>query len=135
MDKWYGLHEAAKKGGAYDLSALAEANELERCSSVVMTVFHDKNSSKLNELKVCLLKNRYGAAYEEPIITSVIPEHYYVGDNLDGYEYNDNDVFSTDNEILNQMGNDFYKEDDVYEIPYWFNYDFIIENLFVSKTR
>jgi len=113
-----GWHEAAKKGGAYDLSALAEANELERCSSVVMTVFHDKNSSKLNELKVCLLKNRYGAAHEEPIITSVIPEHYYVGDNLDGYEYNDNDVFSTDNEILNQMGNDFYKEDDVYEIPY-----------------
>lgn len=113
-----GWHEAAKKGGAYDLSALAEANELERCSSVVMTVFHDKNSSKLNELKVCLLKNRYGAAHEEPIITSVIPEHYYVGDNLDGYEYNDNDVMPVDIEGLNQISNDFYKEDDLFEIPY-----------------
>lgn len=114
-----GWHEAAKKGGAYDLSALAEANELERCSSVVMTVFHDKNSSKINELKVCLLKNRYGAAHEEPIITSVIPEHYYVGDSLDGYEYNNNDVDFDDNtEAMNQMSNEFYKEDDVYEIPY-----------------
>lgn len=114
-----GWHEAAKKGGAYDLSALAEANELERCSSVVLTVFHDKNSSKINELKVCLLKNRYGAAHEEPIITSVIPEHYYVGDSLDGYEYNNDDVdFDENTEAMNQMSNEFYKEDDIYEIPY-----------------
>lgn len=112
-----GWHEAAKKGGAYDLSALAEANELERCSSVVMTVFHDKNSSKMNELKVCLLKNRYGAPHEEPIITSVLPEYYYVGDSLDGYEYNNNDV-SDDIALLNDAANNFERDDDLYAFPY-----------------
>jgi hypothetical protein len=112
-----GWHEAAKKGGAYDLCALAEANELERCSSVVMTVFHDKNSSKMNELKVCLLKNRYGAAHEEPIITTVLPEYYYVGDSLDGYEYNNNDV-SDDIAMLNDLSNNFEKDEEFYDFPY-----------------
>lgn len=87
-----GWHEAAKKNGAYDLTALAEANELERCSSVILTVFHDKNLTAANELKICLLKNRYGMTHTDPIITDVYPEYYYVGDRLDGYTYQQGSV-------------------------------------------
>jgi len=100
-----GWHEAAKKNGEYDLTALAEANELERCSSVILTVFHDKNSTVANELKVCLLKNRYGMAHPEPIITDVYPEYYYVGDRLDGYTYQSGCVSM--NDLYNNRPNSF----------------------------
>lgn len=89
-----GWHEAAKHSGAYDLTALAEANELERCSTVILTVFHDKNMTSSNELKICLLKNRYGAPRTEPLTVFLDAEHYYVGDPYEGssYEYNDKTV-------------------------------------------
>lgn len=114
-----GWHEAAKRGGAYDLTALAEANELERCSSVIMTVFHDKNLTAANELKVCLLKNRYGATHTDPIITDVYPEYYYVGDKLDGFEYNNENINMDDlyNNKPSSFGlnNDaFYDSDEFY---------------------
>lgn len=115
-----GWHEAAKRGGAYDLTALAEANELERCSSVIMTVFHDKNLTAANELKVCLLKNRYGSPHPEPIITDVYPEYYYVGDKLDGFEYNNENINMDDlyNNKPSDLGlqdyNPFYDSEDFY---------------------
>ena len=89
-----GWHEAAKHSGAYDLTALAEANELERCSTVILTVFHDKNMTSSNELKICLLKNRYGAPRTEPLTVFLDAEHYYVGDPYEGssYEYTDKSV-------------------------------------------
>ena len=47
-----------------------------------------------NELKICLLKNRYGAPRTEPLTVFLDAEHYYVGDPYEGssYEYNDKTV-------------------------------------------
>lgn len=114
-----GWHEAAKKNGAYDLTALAEANELERCSSVILTVFHDKNLTNANELKVCLLKNRYGQPHADPIITDVYPEYYYVGDKLENYEYDANlvelnDLYDKTPKSLGFSNSDSYYDSDEY---------------------
>ena len=115
-----GWHEAAKKNGAYDLTALAEANELERCSSVILTVFHDKNLTAANELKICLLKNRYGITITDPIITDVYPEYYYVGDKLEDYEYNPESVSLDDlyNSKPKSMG--FSNSDSYYDSDEFF---------------
>lgn len=115
-----GWHEAAKKNGAYDLTALAEANELERCSSVILTVFHDKNLTAANELKICLLKNRYGMAHEDPIITDVYPEYYYVGDRLDGYTYSSNTVTLDDLYDNNPKSLGFSNSDSFYDSDEFF---------------
>ena len=75
-----GLSYATKHNGAYTLTNLAEANELERASSMVITLFSDAGMREGNQVKVQLLKSRNGQTQQEPITAYADFKYYVLGD-------------------------------------------------------
>ncbi len=69
-----------KVEGQYTLNALAEGNELERSSQVVIFFYSNDILHADNEVKYQLLKNRDGALIETPQTTTVLPEYSFIGD-------------------------------------------------------
>lgn len=69
--------DAALHHGRYTLTSLAEANEVEKSSSYVFTIFAIKES---NTAYVQLLKNRNGPTLEEGTCTPIEPEYNRFGD-------------------------------------------------------
>lgn len=74
-----GWKDATRHEGQYKLTALAEANELERASSVVLSTYSNDSLINMNAAKVSILKSRNGRATPEPIETFVDPEYYVFG--------------------------------------------------------
>jgi hypothetical protein len=69
------------QANGYKITALSDANELERFSSIVMSVFYDINIFKTNKVAyVQLLKTRYGNLIQ-PTPVSVSPEVFNFGGN------------------------------------------------------
>ena len=66
----------------YRLTALSDSNELERFSSIVMTVFADENMKSAHQAYVQVLKTRYGNNVP-PTPVSIEPEHYSFGGNAE----------------------------------------------------
>lgn len=81
-----GWKRAVKNGGKYDLRAISEANELERASWRIMSVYTDENLKESKEAKVQLLKNRTGAVIVEPQTVFVDPVMNVFGDEVDGFD-------------------------------------------------
>ena len=77
-----GYKRAMKKDGEYNLTDLAEANELERASSLVITIYSDESLKLSRQVKTQLLKSRSGATMMDPIVVFMDPEYYVFGDNL-----------------------------------------------------
>ena len=71
--------------GKYDMRALAEANELERGSQIITTIFTDDNMKMAKEACVCLLKNRNGQTITDPVSIFVDPEAYVAGEEMEGF--------------------------------------------------
>ncbi len=59
-----GWIKAAKREGEYDLTALAESNEIEKASSIIITLFSDEKLKESKEIKFQILKNRDGMKKE-----------------------------------------------------------------------
>ena len=74
-----GWKDAKRNDGVYKLTALAEANELERASAVIASVYADDSLTNMNTIKVSLLKNRNGRTSSDPIETFIDPEYYVFG--------------------------------------------------------
>lgn len=85
-----GWKRAVKNKGAYDLRALADANELERAATVVLTIFTDDDLKGAKEAVACLLKNRNGAPLGTTVSLFADFEAYVVGDEMAGF----NDVMT-----------------------------------------
>lgn len=62
----------------YSLTALSDANELERCSSVVLSVYSNDDLKASKQAYVQLLKTRYGSTVQ-PIPVDIEPEVYRFG--------------------------------------------------------
>lgn len=62
----------------YQLTALSDANELERCSSVVLSVFTNDDLKAAKQAYVQLLKTRYGSVVQ-PIPVDIDPAVYRFG--------------------------------------------------------
>lgn len=62
----------------YRITALSDSNELERFSSIVMTVFADENMKYAKQAYVQLLKTRYGNPVP-PTPVDIVPEVYLFG--------------------------------------------------------
>lgn len=77
-----GWKRAAKKGGQYDLRGVSEANEVERASYRIFSIYTDDYMKEAKEARVCVLKNRSGRTTTEPLITYVDPVCYYLGDEV-----------------------------------------------------
>lgn len=62
----------------YQLTALSDANELERCSSAVLSVYSNPEIFGTNQVYVQLLKTRYGELVP-PTPVDIVPEVYKFG--------------------------------------------------------
>ena len=79
-----GWKDAVRHEGKYKLTALAEANELERASSLVLSTYSSDTLKQVNEAKVQILKNRDGQVWSEPAEVFVDPKYYIFGDIQEG---------------------------------------------------
>lgn len=75
-----GWQEAVKGEGRYRLTALAEANELERASSIVLSTYTSEALKQTKSAKVQILKNRDGESWADPMETFVDPVYCVFGD-------------------------------------------------------
>lgn len=80
-----GYNKACKNKGKYNLTSLAEFNELERGSQVVITIFTNPEMKEAKEATVQLLKNRNGITIEDPISVYADGETYCFGDEDEGF--------------------------------------------------
>ena len=78
-----GYKHALKNGGRYNLTSLAESNELERASAMAMSVFTDESLKASKQAQVQLLKSRNGQTMLEPAIVFFDPVYYAFGDGAD----------------------------------------------------
>lgn len=105
-----GWKDAVRHEGKYKLTALAEANELERASSLVLSTFSSEQLKQINEAKVQILKNRDGQVLSEPIEIFVDPKYYVFGDVQNGVSPsnsfnidNISNIFNVDTDSLSSL--------------------------------
>lgn len=96
-----GWKEAVRAEGKYRLTALAEANELERASSLVLSVYSSDALKEMKEAKVQILKNRDGQVWIDPQEVYVEPAYYIFGDGQKGTSPSSNFQISSLNELFN----------------------------------
>lgn len=83
--------------GTYSLTGLAEANELERSSSIVLSIYTDELLIQEQDALVMILKARNGESMESPIKTVINAKYYFFGDDK-RFQTNENANLNT---ILN----------------------------------
>lgn len=101
-----GIDYANKHGGQYLLTHAAEANELERSASYVISVYANDMTRSSNELMVQLLKSRNSETMMEPATVKMNPKYYMVGsgmvitDNTQIFNNTDVSISLTDNDTF-----------------------------------
>ena len=104
-----GWKDAVRHEGKYKLTALAEANELERASSLVLSTYSSDTLKQINEAKVQILKNRDGQAWSEPVEVFVDPKYYIFGDVQEGitpetsFGTSVEDIFNTSQDVVKSV--------------------------------
>lgn len=81
-----GYKQAKAHGGRYELTSLAEANELERAATCVVTLFSSDSLKTSGEIQAQIIKSRNTETMPEPTIVSIRPEYYLVGTGSDRAE-------------------------------------------------
>lgn len=74
-----GYKRAQDNGGRYDIEAIADANEAERSSDVLLAVYSDDTLRQQKEVTWTMLKNRDGEVVQ-PFNTFMSPEHRVMGE-------------------------------------------------------
>lgn len=74
-----GLDYANKHGGQYLLTHAAEANEIERSASYIISLYANDMTRSSNELMVQLIKSRNSETMLEPQPVKINPVYYMVG--------------------------------------------------------
>jgi replicative DNA helicase len=87
-----GYDKAVENEGEYDLTALSELNYLEKEAAYIMFLYADANLRDTGELKISLVKCRFGEPFPVPIITRVDPKYSVVGDSIPGYSSMSNNI-------------------------------------------
>lgn len=97
-----GWEYAVKHNENYQLTALAEANELERASSMVISVFTSDPLKAIKQAKVQLLKCRDGQTMEDSVPVFADLAYYTFGDKANQEENNSynfgNSIATSENE-------------------------------------
>lgn len=81
-DSW---KRASRNDGRYDLTCLADANELERGSHRVVTIYTTETLKASREARLQILKNRYGQTMYDSAPVYADGERYIVGEEMDGF--------------------------------------------------
>ncbi len=103
-----GWKRAVKNEGSYDLRGISEANELERASWRIFSIFTNENMKESKEAKVQCLKNRTGLTVMDPVVIFVDPVCYTFGDVGSGF----NDSLSV--ESLDDIFSSEFNTDDIF---------------------
>lgn len=74
-----GYTYASKHEGRYSLTSLAEANELERASAMVISLYSDESLKASKQVSIQLLKSRNGETIVDPVLTFMDPVYYVFG--------------------------------------------------------
>ena len=77
-----GVKNARDNNGIYLLDDFAEASELPRASSLVLTTYSSNELQYFNDIQVGIIKNRDGLTTNGTIMTKTEPEYYTFGDTL-----------------------------------------------------
>ena len=100
-------YKNAVKNKQYDLTGIAEGNEIERSSQLVLSIFTTDRDREENRTKMQILKSRDNKPTTELLLVGLEPKYYTFGLEVEQPEYNndDNDEESYDNdsEIINQL--------------------------------
>lgn len=74
-----GFNYACKHQGRYSLTNLAEANELERASAIVLALFTDESLKASKQVSIQMLKSRNGETLVDPVLSFMDPVYYVFG--------------------------------------------------------
>lgn len=99
-----GYKRAVKQGGSYDMRSISEANELERGSQQVFSIYTSEDLKMAKEALVQIHKNRTGAVMIDPVSIYVDPVVYVAGEEMEGFS----EMISTD-----ELGELFGSGDDL----------------------
>ena len=80
-----GWKKAVENDGEYDLTALAEANELEKSASYVIALYSDEDLKEAGELKMQLLKHRGGETLCSSILVPLDSRYLAIGHGVEGF--------------------------------------------------
>lgn len=80
-----GWKKAVENEGEYDITALAEANELERSASYVIMLFSNEDLKEAGELKTQLLKHRGGETQESSVLIPLDSRYLAIGHGVEGF--------------------------------------------------
>lgn len=94
-----GLQRATRRGGKYDLLAISDLNEIERSSMYVVFMYTSDDMKLLQETKLTLNKNRYGALLTEPITTNFNAAAFFVGEEVENVMYDSDFNFLSSQDI------------------------------------
>lgn len=74
-----GYASACKHEGRYNLTNLAESNELERASAIVIAIYSDESLKASKQVSIQMLKSRNGETIVDPVLTFMDPVYYVFG--------------------------------------------------------
>lgn len=77
-----GMEYADRNNGEFLLTQLAEANELERSASYVISVYANEDLRSSKQLQVQLIKSRNTELMLDPEVISIQPEYYKITDSI-----------------------------------------------------
>ena len=98
-----GYEYARENNGKYGATAMAEANELERAATLIITVFAETEMKDLGMAKVQILKYRDNRNEDDPTEVNVDLKYYLFGDAIDGTSEISASVSEDTEDILNQI--------------------------------
>lgn len=110
-----GYEYARENNGKYGATAMAEANELERASTLILTIYAESEMKDLGLAKVQILKYRDSKNEDDPTEVSIDLPYYLFGDNIDGVSEVSPEISSDTINMLNQSDDgsmDFLSEFD-----------------------
>lgn len=105
-----GYNYACKHDGRYTLTDLAEANELERASAVVIALYTDESLKASKQVSLQMLKSRNGETMVDPVIAFMDPVYYVFGSELSDsgaiFDGSTADLFGSFGDTLDLNSND-----------------------------
>ena len=79
-----GYLEAKANNGKYGATAMAEANELERAATLILTVYTEAEMKDMGIAKMQVLKYRDSRSDDDPVEVAIDLEHYLFSDSIEG---------------------------------------------------
>lgn len=98
-----GYEYARDNNGKYGATAMAEANELERASTLILTVYAETEMKDLGMAKVQILKYRDNKNEDDPTEVNIDLKYYLFGDSIDGTSEISDSVNEETTNLLSQM--------------------------------